>query len=1173
MGLLARRDRRVRSIATRVLGDGCGTAGNRLHPVAENAFGCIDPWYGQAPGRGNPLEFRLLGPLQVRGEDGAAIDLGGRQQRVLVAVLLLHANEVVSVDHLIEALWTERPPASAVKSLQVQISRLRRALEAGTGEQRLRTHGNGYLLVVRPDELDVDVFRRLYQEGGRRLANGDPKGAERTLSEALERWRGEPLADFAYDDFAQAEIARLAELRLGAHEERFEAELALGRHAALLADAEALVSAHPLRERLRGQLMLALYRSGRQAEALRMYEEARRRLAEELGLEPSEALKRLQRSILDEDPVLDPPKEVIEAGEPRPGAPPTAVTARRGDRRSLVLGGLLLAAAAIVAAVLGLTRDRPSAGLASLNADSLGIIDPATNRLVGEVPVGARPAGNAYAGRALWIANLDDGTVSRVDPDGHRVVRTVTIGTAPAAIAAGAGAVWAVGADGIVRRVDPTFNAVSRRIATIKPTSLLTAASAVPAVAVGYGAVWTATGGYFSRPRVSRVDTATNEIVATFPTGNAPAGIAIGFRAIWVADAFDNTVSRIDPSGVVTATIPVGLVGGGPQAIAVGEGGVWVVDNLDDAVIRIDPTRNAVATRIEVGDGPSAIAVGAHAVWVANSGDGTVSRIDPARNAVVEEIEVGNSPAGIAVAQGSVWVTNQAALPPASAAARGGVARFDVTKDRQTDPALYPDPQISYATCAKLLNYPDTPAPGGTQLVAEVARSLPTLSADGRAYTFTIREGFAFSPPLMEPVTAATFKHAIERALDPRMRGPAGAWVSDIVGASAFASGKAKQIAGVVAHGDKLTITLLRPAPTFPARMAMPLFCAVPLNAPPDPRGVAAIPSAGPYYIAAHVPNRRIVLKRNPNYHGARPHRLAEIVYTIGIAPSESVVRVEKGSADYVAGRVPNEDDARLVARYGPTSAAARRRAQQYFVNPRLALGYLALNTQRPLFSSARMRRAVNYALDRRALARQGSLVDGPGAFTTIPTDQYLPSTMPGFERTSVYPLDGDLRMARKLAGRGRRVAVLYTCSPSPDPLCQPLAQLIRKALHRIGIRVEVRGFPTDVMIERTFKRGEPWDIVILDWGADFVDPSNFLDLLMPVVDERFRSKLEDAARLSGAARSRTYGRLAVELARDSAPWVAYANATSRDFFSARMGCQLFQPVYGMDLATLCTRP
>jgi YVTN family beta-propeller protein len=1150
-------------MTSRMCVDGCRRAGDRLRSgygersrLPRNR-GTVD-----LPSE-NPVEFRLLGPLELRGDDGAPIDLGGRQQRLIVAYLLLRANQAVSVDSLADALWGEQPPTSAVKSVQVQVSRLRRALGAAHGDEtaaRLRTSGNGYLLLVHPEELDTDRFQRLLEEGRRRLAAGDPASAGATIRDALGLWRGPPLGEFVYSEFAQAEIARLEELRLSALEERFDAELALGRHAAQLADLEAFVVEHPLRERPRAQLMLALYRSGRHAEALRVYEDARRKLAEELGLEPSDTLKRLQRAILEKDPALDLPAGRVK----RPSEPISSPASRRW----LVLGGAVLVAAAVGVALLEATKERSSVGLASLSADSVGRIDPRTNRLVAEIPVGARPSGIASGNGALWVANLDDGTVSRVDPEQHRAVHLVTIGTAPTAVAAGEGAVWAIGSDGVLRRIDPTFNAVSRRVVIYKPGNLLTSGSTAAGVAVGYGSVWTATGAFFSRPRVTRVSPTKNKIARTFATGNSPAAVAAGSGAIWVADNFENTVSRIDPSGIVTAT-PVGHE---PQAIAVGEGAVWVVDSGDNAVVRIDPSTRSVKTTIPVGDGPSAIAVGAKAVWVANSRDGTVSRIDPAKNVVVKTIHVGNSPAGVAVTAGSVWVTSQAIPTLARAVARGGVARFDIAEDPVTDPAQYPDRQIGYATCAKLLNYPDKPAPEGTRLIPEAARSLPTRSADGRTYTFTIRNGFAFSPPLKERVTAETFKHSIERALDPRTHGSAIAFVGDIVGAGAFASGRATDVSGLVARGDKLMITLTQPAPSFLARIAMPLFCAVPVNTPPNARGIPAIPSAGPYYIASYVPHRQLVLKRNPNYRGTRPRRLDEIVYTIGIRPEASVTRVEQSRADYVAGRLPNEDDARLAGRYGPASAAARSGRQRYFVNPMLALGYVVLNTNRPLFASVRMRRAVNYAIDRRALAKQGSPISGPGAFTTIPTDQYLPSTMPGFERTSIYPLDGDLRTARRLVGGDRHTAVLYTCTPAPASFCTRQALIIKQTLKRIGISLKIRTFPFTVMVARMQRRGEPWDIGLVDWGADFVDPSSFLDLLAPSVDERFRAKLARAARLSGPIRYRTYGQLAVELAREAAPWVTYANGTFRDFFSARIGCQLFQPVYGMDLGALCTR-
>ena len=491
------------------------------------------------------MEFRILGPLEVHGDDGAVIDLGGRQQRLLVAVLLLHPNEVVSVDSLIEALWPDQPPASAVKSVQAQISRVRRAL--GEGE-RLQTRGNGYLLVVEPGELDSDRFRALLQEGREGLAGGDPTGAETAIREALEVWRGQPLADFAYDDFSQAEIARLDELRLSALEERFDAELALGRHGAVVAELEASVVTHPLRERLRGQLMLALYRSGRQAEALRAYEDARRQLAEELGLEPSEPLKRLQRSILDEDPELDSPVPAAEA------APKVS---ERRKRRWLVPAAAVLVGAAIATAVaIALTSRSGSPGISPLGADSLGIIDPDTNQLVDAIPVGAQPAGIAYEHGALWIANLEDESLSRVDPVSRRVVHVVHLDDAPIAVAAGDGSVWAVGPNGVVRRIDPNFDAAGRPIRIFSLRSLLTTGPTFAGATFGLGAFWTATGASWTSPRVSRIDPATNKVVAKVRTGSSPAAVTTGFGGIWVADSFENTVSRIEPSNFVAPNDP-----------------------------------------------------------------------------------------------------------------------------------------------------------------------------------------------------------------------------------------------------------------------------------------------------------------------------------------------------------------------------------------------------------------------------------------------------------------------------------------------------------------------------------------------------------------------------------------------------------------------------------------
>jgi DNA-binding SARP family transcriptional activator len=246
------------------------------------------------------MEFRILGPLEVA-VDGRALDLGGHKQRTLLALLLLQANRVVSSDRLIDALWEEDPPETAPKALQVHVSQLRKLV----GRDRLETRAPGYRLRVEPDELDLAHFERLQEEG--------------RLDDALALWRGQPLADFAYQRFAEAEIARLEELRLACLEERIERDLAGGRHAELAGELDALVREHPLRERLRGQLMLALYRSGRQAGALDAYQAARAALVDELGIEPGRELRELHQAILEQSAALDLVADVETGPEPDGG--------------------------------------------------------------------------------------------------------------------------------------------------------------------------------------------------------------------------------------------------------------------------------------------------------------------------------------------------------------------------------------------------------------------------------------------------------------------------------------------------------------------------------------------------------------------------------------------------------------------------------------------------------------------------------------------------------------------------------------------------------------------------------------------------------------------------------------------------------------------------------------
>ena len=254
------------------------------------------------------MEFRILGPLEVL-RDGTVVDLGHAKQRAVLGVLLLHRGDVVSTERLIDELWGESPPPTATKVVQVYVSRLRKALDDAAAA-RVCTQAPGYVFEPGPDVVDADRFESLVAEARRTRENDDVAEAAANYREALALWRGRALGDLTFESFAANEAERLNELRLEALTERIDCDLRLGRHGELVGELETLVAEHPLRESLRGQLMLALYRSGRQADALEAYIETRRALRDELGLEPGPELRRLEQEILRHD-------EGLQVAEPR----------------------------------------------------------------------------------------------------------------------------------------------------------------------------------------------------------------------------------------------------------------------------------------------------------------------------------------------------------------------------------------------------------------------------------------------------------------------------------------------------------------------------------------------------------------------------------------------------------------------------------------------------------------------------------------------------------------------------------------------------------------------------------------------------------------------------------------------------------------------------------------
>ena len=582
------------------------------------------------------VEVRLLGPLEVV-VAGRSVAVTGARQRALLAVLALNSNEIVSRDHLIDAAWGESPPETVQASLNVAVSKLRRAL----GGDVLETRPPGYVLRIDEDALDVRRFERLVGDGRRALANGDPERASAILRDALALWRGAPLADFAFDSFAQGEIARLEELRLVALEARIDADLERGRHSVLCGELEALVARHPWRERLRAQLMLALYRAGRQREALEAYQDARRAFVEELAIEPGRELQRLQQAMLRQDPSLDltSPRDAELPAEPPSPAVARSVPGRL--RPAVVLSGIVLAAALAALALVALRSDTNDA---PVPPNAVGVIDATSNRVVAAVPVGDVPTAVTAAAGDVWVANVGERTIVRIDPATRTIAKRIGTGAADVALASGGGSVWALdrGARELMR-IDPRLDV------RVGEPLRFRAGTQPAALAFGEGALWVE----LAHGPVLRVSPASGEVVESLPASGNGGTLAVGHGSVWVPSVLPNEVRRIDVASRRAERIPFERA---PTAVATGAGAVWVAVRSRDQIWRVDPHTNSVTRTISVGDGPSAIAVGNGAVWVANALDGTVSRIDPARNAVVATIETGGRPTALAVVAGAVWV-------------------------------------------------------------------------------------------------------------------------------------------------------------------------------------------------------------------------------------------------------------------------------------------------------------------------------------------------------------------------------------------------------------------------------------------------------------------------------------------------------------------------------------
>ena len=622
------------------------------------------------------MRYRLLGPLEVA-DDGRVVHLSSAKERTLLAVLLLRANQVVARERLIDELWGEAPPATAAQALNVHVSQLRRAL-AGNGDEVIVTRSPGYLLEIDTDSVDLTQFERLTAEARERAQSGSLERAARLYREALALWRGPALADVDFESVGRHDVQQLTEARVAALIDWIDCELALGRHEQVIGELERLVVEHPFSERLLGQLMLALYRAGRQADALARYRESRRMLAEDLGLEPSVALQRLERGILNQDPALEVPGGIRHPTTPAfngdwfPATAGAGVAQRRRllpGRRVAIVGGALVATVAFAILALG-GATTGSKGSLEIAAGSLVRVDGARARLDGVTRVGTIPGPVAYAGSAVWVLDNRDGTASRIDARTGEVLRTVSIRGSPVGLASGEGAVWVASvADGIglVTKIDVDTGALV--------STLRLGPQAIPrAVAAGEGGIWIAAGANEGTGGVLlRLSPRTGAVGTKIPLPTKPVDLAVAERGVWVIGELPpsptarrdrGAIYLIDvASGRVAARATAAFVAGrGRASVEVGTKGVWIAS--DRGLLEIDPASARVERTIRIGGRAVAVAASGGYVWGLTT-TGVLSQIAPMSGTVLNrlDLEVGAKtgrgslrPSDLAANGRSVWV-------------------------------------------------------------------------------------------------------------------------------------------------------------------------------------------------------------------------------------------------------------------------------------------------------------------------------------------------------------------------------------------------------------------------------------------------------------------------------------------------------------------------------------
>jgi YVTN family beta-propeller protein len=836
--------------------------------------------------------------------------------------------------------------------------------------------------------------------------------------------------------------------------------------------------------------------------------------------------------------------------------PPLPTTKRSSPRRTRIGRAALLAGAlAIAAATVTYVLTRSDDASTGIAANAAALLDASGNR-VAEVPVTGRPSDVAVGAGAVWIADTVDGSVLRIDPEEHHVADRIEVGRDPEAVGIGGGIVWVANSqDGTVSQI----NAAKGNVVDTVPVG-----NGPTGLAFTPGAVWVVNE---LDATLSRLSSKTGRVVATVRLGQNPSRIAAGLGAVWVTSEEAGLLLRVDPaSNSVSQTISVG---NGPTGVTVGRGAVWVASEPDHAISRVDPASGSV-TKIALDGAPRELAFTDDGLWSADSLQGRLVVVDPDEGAVRRTIDVETAPAALAGDGERLWVTALASR----ATHRGGTLKIVAGGDDSFDSI---DPAVGFRAASwqalsivydGLMTFRRMPGPLSATVVPDLAASPPAVQSNGKTYVFRLRRGIRYSDGRL--VKASDFRYAIERQLGNE------SGLSylglDVIGADRCSRRRCDLSDGIVANDEAGTVTfrLAHPDPDFLFKLALPFGAAVPVGAPLPDVGRRPLPATGPYMIERYIPDRTLVLVRNPRFRewsadaqpAGFPNRLE---WRLGVDPERATTMVQRGEADVMVDPPPEE---RLPE-------IARRYASQAHPYARAATFFLFLNTRLPPFDDLRVRQAVNLATDRSALVGEWG-----GAELARPTCQLLPPGFPSYRPYCPYTKDAasseiwtapDVARARLLLAATATGAQVTVAVNRDDPVKLATARYFARLFDELGFRAALRLYPDiQAFYEDAGNPASKTHAGIQGWESNFPRPSDFFPNLLtcsayqPAADinlnaagfcdrdvDRISNRAHELEASDPAAAGELWQRVERRVV-DLAPIVPFVNATGVDLVSER---------------------